>query len=386
MASVPLPAGDCWFTELLTPRVRIARLGHDDLDRFVAYRNDPDVAHFQDWPMPYTPALATALIEDMERSAPCVPGEWFQFGLFGRFDGRLVGDVGLHRDADDPHHLRIGFTLARDAWGQGLATEAVAAIIDHAVAITGSTSITADVLAANEPSLRFLQRLGFEEVDRIPRVEEVDGTWHDQITCGMTLPGAEPAIGAVLVGGASSRMGHPKPLVEIAGVSMFEHVVAALATAGLDVAVVGAGPTPHHDHPVIGDPPGLAGPVAGIAAALEHAGNRPVFVVATDQPYVTPPTIRRLLALEGDAVVPIDGDRAQVTCAVYRTPLLDRLEQVFAADTAPSIQVLARTTANLVTADRWQSWGEDGRSWRSLDTPGAVSDALTELGDPAGII
>jgi molybdopterin-guanine dinucleotide biosynthesis protein A len=177
-------------------------------------------------------------------------------------------------------------------------------------------------------------------------------------------------------------MGSPKPTVEVGGVTMFGHVTAALESAGLDVLVVGSGVTPQHSHPTIADPPGAAGPVAGIAAALEFAGDRPVVVVATDQPYLSPSTVRRLLSIEGDLVAPLDGERVQVTCAVYRHGFAERLAEILASDPTPSLQEPARAKGVLVERDTWSSWGEDGRSWRSLDTPESVATAVRDLGEP----
>ena len=48
----------------------------------------------------------------------------------------------------------------------------------------------------------------------------------------------ESAIGVVLAGGASNRMGAPKATLELAGVSLAERVLRVLRAAGLEVALV----------------------------------------------------------------------------------------------------------------------------------------------------
>lgn len=380
--SALLPRGDRWFTELRTSRLAVGRLQPHQAAGLSSYRSDPDVAIFQDWATPFERGEAERFVASMTGVAPLVPGEWFQYAITTHDSSSLIGDVAVYRHAGEPTHLTIGYTLAKDHWGNGFATEAVGAVLDHAIALCGATRISAEALASNEPSLAVLRRLGFAEVNRIERAEEIDGVWHDEVVYHRSIDPPVPALGTVLVGGASSRMGSPKSLVEVAGRTMFEWVTAAMEEAGLEVVVSGSGPTPDHDFPVVPDRAGLSGPVAGITSVFSQAPGRPVFVAATDQPYLSAATIRRLLAMNGQVVAPVDADRIQVTSAVYRPSFLDALEGLVAEDPAPSIQSLARDVGSLVEPEMWSAWGEDGRSWRSLDTPDAVAAAIADLGEP----
>lgn len=377
--ATPLPQGDRWFTELLTPRLRLARLRHDDIGALLTYRNDPDVAVFQDWSLPFTRMDASLLVG--ASSTPLVPGTWFQYGIFDRTDGQLLGDIGLLRDGQQPDTLTVGYTLDRRWWGQGIAGEAVGAVLDHATALVDAAAVTADALASNAASLRLLERLGFVEVERTARSERIDGVWHDEVRMRLGRARVGRVVGAVLVGGRSSRMGSPKPLVDVAGSSMFEWVTGAMLAAGLEVVVVGAGATPDHPFHTLADPSGIRGPAAGIAAAIRHAGGAPVFVTAADQPWLSPPTIRRLLAIDGDIVAPHD-ERAQVTCAVYRPEAMPAIDALTGVDPAPSLQQIVNANGVLVDAGTWRGWGEDGRSWRSLDTPASIDRGTKELGSP----
>jgi RimJ/RimL family protein N-acetyltransferase/molybdopterin-guanine dinucleotide biosynthesis protein A len=364
----------------MTERCSIERPQPHHAAALAAYRSDPSVAIFQDWATPFTLSDATSFIESMAQSAPLTPGEWFQFAVVDKASGELAGDVAIRRHDDGPSVLTLGYTLARRFWGRGLATEAVSAVLDHAVALTGATRVTADALAANEPSVRLLERLGFSHVGTNERVEQIDGVWHDDLLFELTPPTPPPAVGAVLAGGASTRMGAPKSLTEIGGATMFDHVTRALVTAGLDVVVSGSAPTPPHAHPVVPDDERHEGPAAGVAALLADAGGRPVFVTAVDQPYLSPPTIRRLVSHvpEAPAVIPVDDETLQVTCATYRRAFADALEKAV----EEPLRSVAQRVAHRVEPAAWRSWGEDGRSWRSLDTPESVTAALEELGPP----
>ena len=188
------------------------------------------------------------------------------------------------------------------------------------------------------------------------------------------------AIGAILIGGRSTRMGTDKALVKVAGVPMVQWVAATLEQAGLDVVTVG-GPhrVPGYDN--LADAPGLGGPLAGLAGALEKSAGSSVVLVAVDQPLLRPRTLERLLAMPGhDAVVPMDAGHPQVTCALYRPSCLPVLQSI--EGTIPNVSIrdlLARAAVRYIEPAEWTDWGEDGRSWRSIDTPADLAAIESDL-------
>lgn len=187
-------------------------------------------------------------------------------------------------------------------------------------------------------------------------------------------------LGAILAGGRATRMGRDKALVAIGGVPMVERVAAALRAVAGEVIVVG------RTQPVAGLPAlpdtvsGPRGPLAGLVAALAAAGGRPVVLVAVDQPLVVAATLANLAALAESvrAVVPMAGGARQVTCAVY--PPAWAGEAAAELTDGGSIQSLLDRLPH-VTVDEavWRAWGEDGRSWMSVDTIDDVSRAEAVL-------
>lgn len=188
------------------------------------------------------------------------------------------------------------------------------------------------------------------------------------------------ALGAILTGGESTRMGEDKALVEVAGTPMGLWVAQALEAAGLEVATFG-GHRRVGDYESIPDPPGLHGPLAGLMAALDYSEHRPVFIAAVDQPLLQPSTVQALLASwTHDAVIPLDNDTPQVTCAVYRATCLPTIRRITSVSSVASVRdLLEYINVRYIEPDEWSEWGEDGRSWRSVDTPedlAAVHDLL----------
>src|SRR5687768_12690391 len=102
-----------------------------DLDAFVAYRSDPDVARYQSW-QDYTRAQGQALIVSMSELHLGQPGEWYQVAVETKDGDELVGDLASKVDADEPREMEVGFTLAPQHQGNGYGTEALTGLLDHA--------------------------------------------------------------------------------------------------------------------------------------------------------------------------------------------------------------------------------------------------------------
>lgn len=178
-------------------------------------------------------------------------------------------------------------------------------------------------------------------------------------------------------------MGADKASVEVAGRQMSAWVIEALEEVCDTVIVAGRaeglGPIRGLADPV----PERLGPLSGLVAALESSGSAPILLVATDQPWVRRETLMGICsALDELPVVPIDEDGArQTTCAVYPPGVLPvALDELLAGGSIQS--VLDRTAFDPVEEDTWRAWGEDGRSWYSVDTPEALAEGLARFGPP----
>ncbi|MEA2024292.1 MAG: molybdenum cofactor guanylyltransferase [Actinomycetota bacterium] len=186
-------------------------------------------------------------------------------------------------------------------------------------------------------------------------------------------------IVAVLAGGDSTRMGSDKAAVPFASSTMLETVLNSVATVG-DPIVVGRTSAPNGVPAIPDRRQGSRGPLTGLEAVLEHEPGRTIVLVAVDHPFLRPQTLREMLALEGDAVVPFDERWQQVTCAVYRPTFLRAASETLDAGCRSIISALDLVTVNLVGEVTWRSWDEDGRSWFSVDTPERLEEGLRRFG------
>jgi molybdopterin-guanine dinucleotide biosynthesis protein A len=132
-------------------------------------------------------------------------------------------------------------------------------------------------------------------------------------------------LGVVLAGGRASRFGSDKALAVLAGQSLLDRAVAALAPYCAEVAVAGRAPP----LPAVVDRPAPGmGPLGGLNGALHHArdhGYAGVLMTGCDMP-AFPPELARALIGESAAVL-----ARQHLASYWPAALADALDAYLAA-------------------------------------------------------
>lgn len=173
-------------------------------------------------------------------------------------------------------------------------------------------------------------------------------------------------------------MGVDKAEVAISGRTLLDRVASALGEVADRVVVLGEERPGYESWPDYAPGPG---PLAGLATALDRMTEDRALLVAVDNAFVSPETLRRLASIESDLpVVPVDDEGVrQVTCAVFPRQIAGQAADE--AEAGGSIQTLLDRVSFLpVTPDQWRRWGEDGRSWYSVDTPEALETGMARFG------
>ncbi|MEE2751671.1 MAG: GNAT family N-acetyltransferase [Myxococcota bacterium] len=154
---------------LRTPRLRLRPYIATDREWFVAIFTDPVIMKHLDGALSIE-AAETLFSDILDGTRPRVFGAWCAL-----FNGDIVGHGALLREGDD---LEIGYILPRHAWGHGYATEIAQALSDYGLNSLGRTRLIATVDADHPPSLRVLQKIGMNILER---VEDPDGAY---LLCG----------------------------------------------------------------------------------------------------------------------------------------------------------------------------------------------------------
>jgi RimJ/RimL family protein N-acetyltransferase len=94
-------------------------------------------------------------------------------------DGEVIGKAGLWRRGE------MGILIARRHWGQGIATEALGAVIRRAFE-GGLPQIEADVDPRNRASLALLKRLGFRKSGEAKATFRIGEEWVDSVYLTLT--------------------------------------------------------------------------------------------------------------------------------------------------------------------------------------------------------
>ena len=175
---------------LETERLVLRQYRKDDFAAHLAIVGDDDVMRF---------IGGTGITrEDCWRRLSGAVGSWTLLG-FGawavvrRSDDKLLGTVSLFNAwramepefGEDPE---MGWIFAREAQGQGIASEACLAALAWADQALPPRPIWAIVAPENEPSLKLAERLGFERL--------ADSVYNDEVTAVLRRSPAASAASA----------------------------------------------------------------------------------------------------------------------------------------------------------------------------------------------
>ena len=159
--------------EVTTERMILRRWREEDLAPFRRMNADPRVMEFM-------PALLTleesdALLNRIERQF-----EERGFGVFAaelKQSGEFIGFVGLsvpRFDAPFMPAVEIGWRLAAEHWGRGLATEAAREVLRYGFEVVGLESVVSFTVPANVRSRRVMEKIGMRMAEEFehPRLPE----------------------------------------------------------------------------------------------------------------------------------------------------------------------------------------------------------------------
>ncbi len=142
-----------------TNRLEIRAFESSDVKALIPILADPDVMEYSS-KGPLSEVQTAAFVDWCIRSYDEFGyGQW---AVIEKSSGRLVGYCGLSRTTvDGCDEVEIGYRLAKDRWGMGLATEAARAVLDFGFESCNLESVVAIVAPDHTASIHILEKLGF---------------------------------------------------------------------------------------------------------------------------------------------------------------------------------------------------------------------------------
>jgi ribosomal-protein-alanine N-acetyltransferase len=168
---------------LTTARLKLRPLIEADIPAHYAVFADPEVARY--WSREPWTELAQAEESIRAGMAAAADGSEVRFGIELLSTGELIGNVGLHHFFEQNRRCEIGYALASKHWGQGYATEALRAAIQHGFDALHLNRIEADIDPRNIGSARVLEKLGFRKEGYMPERWIVFGEFADTVNYGL---------------------------------------------------------------------------------------------------------------------------------------------------------------------------------------------------------
>lgn len=174
---------------LQTARLTLRNFIDADLETFLAYRNDPEVAKYQGWGVPYPREKGEVFLSSMKERKDLKQDGWIQYAVALKDTDELIGDLGCYVKKDDMRQARLGFTLAAKYWRKGYITEAALCLLRYLFEDMNVHRVAADCDVDNIASYRTLEKLGFRREAHFIESYLVNGVYASEYHYGLLQRG-----------------------------------------------------------------------------------------------------------------------------------------------------------------------------------------------------
>lgn len=149
--------------EIKTNRVKLRRFTAGDLANMRRLESDPDVVKFTRLRKPISEEQSRVRLDQLiSKPEPAAPlGVWAaEFLSTSEFIGWFM------LLPNDQSGAELGYMIVKDLWGQGLVSEITRELVTIAFSNNHLVSLSAVTDPENRPSVRILEKLGFQLVKK----------------------------------------------------------------------------------------------------------------------------------------------------------------------------------------------------------------------------
>ena len=172
------------FPYFLTPRLLLRAFALPDMPRLVALAGNYEVArNMLNIPHPYSEEDARRWVQLTQENFAQQTG--YAFALELRATGEFIGGVGL-TVARLFDRAEVGYWLGQPYWGQGLASEALGAVLQFGFEGLKLNKIYATHIPGNPASGRVMLKNGMVQEGWLAQHTKRDGHYHDLLQYRLT--------------------------------------------------------------------------------------------------------------------------------------------------------------------------------------------------------
>jgi RimJ/RimL family protein N-acetyltransferase len=162
---------------LPTPRLILRDFDESDFAAVHRYASDPEVVRLVHWG-PNREADTRRFLRSAIATRRRQPRRKFDLAIALKFDASIIGGCGIYLPSDDSQ-AEIGYTLARECWGQGYATEAAYRLLAFGFRALGVHRVFATCDVENVASWAVLEKLGMRREGYLREDRWQRGKWRD---------------------------------------------------------------------------------------------------------------------------------------------------------------------------------------------------------------
>lgn len=170
--------------ELNTERLKLRELSQDDFQAIHKYAGDLEAVKYT----PFGPNTEEETQEFINRALKQQreqPRTDYPLGIVLKHEDKLIGACGIH-DVTEVQ-ASIGYILNRRYWGNGYATEAAKALIDHLFNELGVHRVYATCDPENHASINVLEKVGMSLEGRLRENTIIRGKYRDSLIYGILV-------------------------------------------------------------------------------------------------------------------------------------------------------------------------------------------------------
>jgi RimJ/RimL family protein N-acetyltransferase len=163
-------------------RVLLRPLRDSDAASIYMHARDPEVLRYTLLPSPYRPSDSRRYVR-MARSKKW-QGKCIVRAIVPKPGKALAGVINLDLFLAN-RQCYVGYWLAREYWGRGLAKESLQLMLQLAFQTLGLSKVTSSVMHKNVRSYKLLEGAGFRLEGRQRRQILRNGEWYDELLYGL---------------------------------------------------------------------------------------------------------------------------------------------------------------------------------------------------------